>query len=165
MDGQLSRSDIISAVILVAIMVPLSIWGGYKHWGGETDLLPLFMLGAVGLYLIVQGLRLGSPQFGVAVGGMAIISAFAPSLLIDTSQFRRKEDLIGMLIVLLASIAMGAGVAALGRKFDMPQKLRTMPANTKIRIWGLSCPAGAPRIALGHFGLAPSGTRHLPSCL
>lgn len=78
--------DWVLLVLLIILYVPLSFWGGSKHWAGSADTLPFIMLGLGAVYIIIESVRLYSP------GVVPVLAALVPLLTIGPSLFVFPED-------------------------------------------------------------------------
>jgi hypothetical protein len=95
---------------IVILFIPLSIWGGLRHWAGPTDLLPLFMMAVALVYIIFVGVRLKRPILVGALSTVVGASLFFPSLIFYPKDFGASIVVVAVCGVFGAGVAGIAGV-------------------------------------------------------
>jgi hypothetical protein len=102
--------DWIVLIGVVVVFVPLSFWGGSKHWAGETDLLPFFMLITGALVIVIESVRVASPPFGVFVGVLVPVVTFLPSFCL---YHPGSDDRMGFKVSAIVGAFLGLAVSAI----------------------------------------------------
>ena len=137
---QVPKKEIILTMIVIIILLLLGflqqeLLGGselfnMKQNARVTDALYYFMFFGIGLFCIMfQGLRLGSPLFGIMLGALVALALSAPPFIAG----RMGEGAaFPILLILLVGSALGVGMSLLGRK------LPDMSASIQARVWGLA---------------------------
>lgn len=80
MRKKFSKLDAVLLVAIIVIYTPLSLWGGSERWAGDTDALPLIMLGIGAAYVVFECIRLCSPAVCPILGGLVPLFTIGPSL-------------------------------------------------------------------------------------
>ena len=102
----MKKLDIALTLAIIILFVPLSIWGGLKHWAGPADILPLIMMPFAFAFVIFEGIRIQRISIAGILGALVGGSILLPSLL-----FYPKEGGAAVVMVLLcAGLGMGAVV-------------------------------------------------------
>jgi hypothetical protein len=143
MDLKVSKTEIIYTIIFIAVWAIMSLLClgeiGIEFKSARTkDAFFIIILGGGFIYIIIQGLRLASPVFGMLVGISVFLSIWLPTLvalflpdLFPSHMGLTKEGYIGLPIILIIVGLFGSGMSFLGRK------LKAMSPASQIRLWGL----------------------------
>lgn len=107
-----SRVDALLGGGIVALFVPLSIWGGLQHWAGAADVLPIVMLLVSAAYVVFSSIRLASPPISLCLALLTQSVAWGPSLFVERPE---REELALMAWMTLALGALGVVVSGSSR--------------------------------------------------
>jgi hypothetical protein len=143
MDLKVSKKEINYTIIFIAFWAIMNLLFlgemGIEFKSARTkDAFFILIFGGGVIYIIIQGLRLASPVFGMLVGISVLLSIWLPTLialflpdLFPSHRGLTKEGYIGLPIILIIAGLFGSGMSFLGRK------LKAMSPASQIRLWGL----------------------------
>jgi hypothetical protein len=104
------RARTVAAALVVSAL--LGLWGGARHWAGETDKLPFLFMGLfLPVYAVIQGIMVRRPwECALAAG-----AAGALFLLISLPLYYEEISLITAVALAAEGLLFGGVAAAIAR--------------------------------------------------